>query len=85
MLKIMLIFSPHEIKEIRISESGKFLLVESRIRENFDRGFRNHTLTIRIQNPSYTDKGWNPVTQWYLESRIQDCLGFQANLLMDSF
>ena len=72
MLKTMLIFSPHErnpnfgIREIFClwnPKSGKILIVDFGI-----------TLAIRIQNPSSTDKGWYPVTQWNLESRIQYCL-----------
>ena len=43
------IFAP--CKEIWIPEYGKFLLVESGI-----------SLTIGIQNPSSTDKYWNPVS-----------------------
>ena len=49
-------------------ESGKILLVESRIRKNFACGIRNTAQGIqksaydsRIQNPSFTGKEWNPV------------------------
>ena len=57
-------------KEIGIPVSGKFLLVESRIRENqeswvVESGIQLREsgipLTIGIQNPSSTDKYWNPV------------------------
>ena len=44
------------------------MLVDSRIRENFACGIRNTAQGIqksaydsRIQNPSFTDKEWNPV------------------------
>ena len=53
---------------IRFPESGKSLLVESRIWENFAYGIRNITqgipnpITFGIQNPSSTDKYWNPVS-----------------------
>ena len=71
-------------KGIWILEYGKFLLVESRIRENFAYGIRNPwvlesgiTLTIGIHNPSSTVKYWTPVPGIdSMESRIQDYPGF---------
>ena len=65
-------FSGKNCKGIRIPETVKFLLVESR---TLDFGIRNIwnpeyssrnpesgiILTIGIQNPSSTDKDWNPV------------------------
>ena len=44
-------------KGIRIPESVKILLVESRIRETFACGIRN--TAQGIQNPSSCDKCWN--------------------------
>ena len=54
-------------KGILIVESGKVLRVESKIREKFACGIWNTAqksgipLAIAIQNPSSTDKEWNPV------------------------
>ena len=81
----LLNFAPS--KEIRIPESGKFLFVESGIRENqeswvLESGIELREsgipVTIGIQNPSSTDKYWNPVQSGIhgVESRIQDCPGF---------
>jgi len=50
-------FSNKNRKGIRIAESRKFLLVESGIQLK-ESGI---ILTIGIQNPSSTDKDWNPV------------------------
>ena len=47
------------INGIRIPESGKFLLMESGI-----------PLTIGIQNPSYNDNDWNPVS-WIRNPRCE--------------
>ena len=56
---------------ILIPKFGKFLLMESGILgfgiRNTAQGIRNQTM--RIQNPTSTDKYWNPV------SEIQDCPG----------
>ena len=56
---------------IRIPESGKFLLVESGIL-GLGSGI---PLTIGIQNPSSTEKYWNPVPK-IQDSKIQDCPRF---------
>ena len=65
---------PHACKEIRIPESGKFLLLESGILgsgiQNTAQGIRI-SLTIGIQDQSSTDK---ESRIQYLESWIQDCL-----------
>ena len=65
---------PHVYKAIRISEYGKFLLVESRI---LGFGIRNTVLQESgIQVP--LTKIWNPVLEseiHRMESRTQTCLG----------
>ena len=62
-------------RAVDVRECERFLLTESRMRENFVCGIRNPVLwnpelqlkefgipvTIGIQNPSSTDKYWNPV------------------------
>ena len=57
-------FSNKNRKGIRIAESGKFLLVESGIL-GLESGMQlkesRIILTTGIQNPSSTDKDWNPV------------------------
>ena len=57
-------FSNKNSKGIRIAESGKFLLVESGIL-GLESGIQlkesRLILTTGIQNPSSTDKDWNPV------------------------
>ena len=57
-------FSNKNRKGIRIAESGKFLLVESGIL-GLESGIQlkesGIILTTGIQNPSSTDKDWNPV------------------------
>ena len=57
-------FSNKNSKGIRIAESGKFLLVESGIL-GLESGIQlkesRIILTTGIQNPSSTDKDWNPV------------------------
>ena len=57
-------FSNKNRKGIRIAESGKFLLVESGIL-GLESGIQlkesRIILTTGIQNPSSTDKDWNPV------------------------
>ena len=64
------IHSPH-MRERKVLESGKFLLVES--------GIQIKESGIGIQNPSSTNKDWNPVqpstwnpesTAWSSESRL---------------
>ena len=62
----------HDVRNFWLVESGilEILVVESGIREYFARGIRNSTqgiqnltiLTLGIQNPSSTDKYWNPVS-----------------------
>ena len=62
-------------KGIQIPESGKILLMESGIQLK-EYGI---PLKIVIQNPSSTDKYWNPYLEsgiHSVESRIQDCPGF---------
>ena len=70
-LYVKLIHGFAPCKAIRIPESGKFLPMESRVREIFASGIRI-PLTIGIRNPRSTDKnsGIHGV-----EYRIQDCLG----------
>ena len=62
------------VRAVYVREYGRFFLVESRMQENFACGIRNPGLwnpelqlkefaipvTIGIQNPSSTDKYWNP-------------------------
>ena len=77
-------------KGLRTPESGKFLLVESRIREVYlvesgipGFGIRDiaQGIQIGIRNPSSTDE--ESEIQYLesgihgVESRIQDCLGFR--------
>ena len=57
-------FSNKNSKGIRIAESGKFLLVESGIlvlESGIQLKESRIILTTGIQNPSSTDKDWNPV------------------------
>ena len=78
-------FSNKNSKGIRIAESGKFLLVESGIlvlESGIQLKESRIILTTGIQNPSSTDKDWNPVggiRNRGVESIIQDCLGFSCN------
>ena len=86
-----LYFAPR--KGIRIPESGKFLLVGSAIRENFDMesGIQGFGIQNRTQVPHYDEIYWiqvplektgiqHPESRIHeMGSRIQDCLVF-ANM-----
>ena len=74
-----------ELKECLNPEIQEHFACEIRLQENVVCGIRNTAQVIwnptvmGIQNPSSSDKDWNPVLKlWFhgMESGIQGCLGF---------